>query len=137
MVGAITGNFEFVNLTVNNSGGNIVLASAVEMDGALTLTSGDIDASAFDLTLSTNATASAGSDASHVIGTMVKTTAATSKFTFPLGDGTYYKSIAITPSTGTSNVWTAQYNNTAHPTPGDQTSGLDALEPMELQHLVI
>ncbi len=125
LVGAITGNFEFVNLTVNKSGGNVVLASAVEMDGALTLTSGDIDASAFDLTLSTNATASAGSDASHVIGTMVKTTAAISKFTFPLGDGTYYKSIAITPSTGTSNVWTAQYNNTAHPTPGDQTSGLD------------
>jgi len=126
LVGAITGNFEFVNLTVNNSGGNIVLASAVEMDGALTLTSGDIDASAFDLTLSANATASVGSDASHVIGTMVKTTAATTKFTFPLGDGTYYKSIAITPSTGTSNVWTAQYYNTAHPTPGDQTSGLDA-----------
>ena len=42
---------------------------------------------------------SAGSDASHVIGTMVKTTAADSKFTFPLGDGTYYKSIAITPAT--------------------------------------
>ena len=76
LVGAITGNFEFVNLTVNNSGGNVVLASAVEMDGALTLTSGDIDASAFDLTLSSSATSSAGSDASHVIGTMVKTTAA-------------------------------------------------------------
>jgi len=123
--GGFTTDYEFRGVTINNSGGDVILASAVEMDGALTLTAGDIDASSFDLTLTAGATSSVGSDASHVIGTMVKTTAATTKFTFPLGDGTYYKSIAITPSTGTSNVWTAQYNNTAHPTPGDQTSGLD------------
>ena len=118
LVGAITGNFEFVNLTANKSGGNVVLASAVEMDGALTLTSGDIDASAFDLTLSTNATASAGSDASHVIGTMVKTTAATSKFTFPLGDGTYYKQLLLHLQSGSSNCLDSSIFNTAHPTPG-------------------
>jgi hypothetical protein len=114
IVGAITGNFEFVNLIVNNTGGNIDLLSDVEMDGALTLTTGDVDASKKTLTLSSSASASAGSDASHVIGTMIKTTAATSKFTFPLGDGTYYKSIAITPSAATSNVWTSKYYNTVY-----------------------
>ena len=108
-----SGGSAFANVTLNNTGGNAVLSSAAEIDGALTLTSGDIDASSFDLTLSASATASAGSDASHVIGTMVKTTASTSKFTFPLGDGTYYKSIAITPGSS-STVWTAQYYNTVY-----------------------
>jgi hypothetical protein len=116
LVGAITGNFEFVNLTVNNTGGNAVLSSAVEMDGALTLTSGYLDASSFDLTLSSSATSSAGSDASHVIGTMVKTTAATSAFTFPLGDGTWYKAIGITPNSASSTVWTAEYFNSEYAT---------------------
>ena len=133
--GGFTTDYEFRGVTINNSGGNIILASAIEMDGALTLTSGDIDASAFDLTLTSGATSSAGSDASHVIGTMVKTTAAASKFTFPLGDGTYYKSIAITPSTTTPNVWTAQYNSTVHPTAGDQTSGLDPLNKGDIDHI--
>ncbi|MDC0338410.1 GEVED domain-containing protein [Flavobacteriales bacterium] len=116
LVGAITGNFEFVNLTVNNTGGNIDLLSDVEMDGALTLTTGDIDASKKTLTLSSSATSSAGSDASHVIGTMVKTTAATSPFTFPLGDGTWYKAIGITPDATSSTVWTAEYFNSEYAT---------------------
>ena len=116
LVGAITGNFEFVNLTLNNTGGNAVLSSAVEIDGALTLTSGDLDASSFDLTLSASATASAGSDASHVIGTMIKTTTATSAFTFPLGDGTWYKAIGITPDATSSTVWTAEYFNSEYAT---------------------
>ena len=97
LVGAITGNFEFVNLTVNNSGGNVLLQSDIEMDGALTLTAGDIDASKQTLTLSSSATSSAGSDASHVIGTMIKNTASEDPFSFPLGDGTWYKAISIVP----------------------------------------
>ena len=100
---------ELSAVTINKSAGNVVLASAVEMDGALILTAGDIDASTNTLTLTSSATVSGGSDASHVIGTMVKTTEATSKFTFPLGDGTQYKSIAITPSGTGSTVWTAEY----------------------------
>jgi hypothetical protein len=121
LVGAITGNFEFVNLTVNNSGGNIDLLSDIEMDGALTLTTGDIDASKKTLTLSSNATASVGSDASHVIATgtnggIIKNTAATSAFTFPLGDGTWYKAIGITPNSASSTVWTAKYFNSEYAT---------------------
>ena len=100
---------ELSAVTLNKAAGNAVLASAVELDGSLTLTSGDIDASANNLTLTSVATSSAGSDASHIIGTMVKTTAATSDFTFPLGDGSQYKAITITPSSGSSTVWTAEY----------------------------
>ena len=116
LVGAITGNFEFVNLTVNNSGGNVLLQSDIEMDGALTLTAGDIDASKQTLTLSSSATSSAGSDASHVIGTMIKNTASEDPFSFPLGDGTWYKAISIVPSTIDPTVWTAEYFNSEYPT---------------------
>ena len=52
------------------------------MDGALTLTAGDIDASKQTLTLSSSATSSAGSDASHVIGTMIKNTASEHRIYF-------------------------------------------------------
>ena len=122
--GSTGSELRFVKL--DKTSGDVILASVLEIDATLTLTSGHIDASSFDLQIASAGTVSGGSDASHVKGTIVKTTASTTKFTFPLGDGTYYKSIAITPSSGTSNVWTAQYNNTVHPTAGDQSSGLDA-----------
>lgn len=113
--GGFASNYEFLRLVVNNSGGNVILASNIEMDGTLVLTNGDIDASSNNLSLGENATVSGGSDASHVIGTMIKTTTATSAFTFPLGDGTWYKAIGITPNSASSTVWTAQYFNTVYP----------------------
>ena len=99
----------FKDFTINKASGNVILDTEISVDGVLTFTSGDIDASSNTLTLTSSATVSGGSDASHVIGTMIKTTESTSQFTFPLGDGTQYKSIAITPSSGNSTVWTAEY----------------------------
>ena len=99
----------FKDFTINKASGNVILDTEISVDGVLTFTSGDIDASSNTLTLTSSATVSGGSDGSHVIGTMIKTTESTSQFTFPLGDGTQYKSIAITPSSGNSTVWTAEY----------------------------
>ena len=104
-----TSGAELNNCTINNSGGNIILNDVISIDGSITFSSGDIDASSNNLVLTSAATVSGGTDASHVIGTMIKTTESTSQFTFPLGDGTQYKSIAITPSSGNSTVWTAEY----------------------------
>jgi hypothetical protein len=123
--------YEFPALTISKASGNVILGSTVLMDGALTLTSGYIDASSFDLQLTSNATVSGGSDASHVIGTVVKTTESTASFTFPLGDGTYYKAISVMPSAVTSNVWTAQYFNTVHPNSVMETVALDHVSAYE------
>jgi len=104
----------FYNLTINNSSTGVTLGAATTVSNALTLTSGIVDASGSNLILTSGATVSGGSDASHVNGTMVKTTASTSEFIFPLGDGTQYKAISITPENGTSTEWTSKYFNTVY-----------------------
>ena len=104
----------FKDFAINKASGNVILDTEISVDGVLTFTSGDIDASSNTLTLTSSATVSGGTDASHVLGAMVKTTEATSKFTFPIGDGTQYKAISITPQNGTSTEWTAKYFNTAY-----------------------
>ncbi|MDB4344392.1 hypothetical protein OAA35_00770, partial [bacterium] len=109
-----TSGAELNNFTINKSSGNVILNDLISVDGTLTLTAGDIDASSNNLVLTSAATISGGTDASHVIGTMIKTTEATSKFTFPIGDGTQYKAISITPQIGTSTEWSAKYFNTAY-----------------------
>ena len=124
-------DYDFYDVTISKPSGNVILGSAVDIDRVLTLTTGYIDASSIDLTFAPNGTVTGGSDASHVIGTVVKTTESTSKFTFPLGDGTYYKSIAITPSAATSNVWTAQYFNTVHSNSVMETPDLDHVSAYE------
>ena len=109
-----TAGTTFYNLGISNTGSGVTLGAATTVANQLTLTSGDIDASSNSLTLGSEAFVTGGSDASHVIGTMVKTTASTSKFTFPLGDGTQYKAISITPQNGTSTEWTSKYFNTPY-----------------------
>ncbi len=110
-----TSGAELNNCTINKSGGNIILNDVISVDGTLTLTAGDIDASSNNLVLTSAAIISGGTDAAHVIGTMIKTTEATSKFTFPVGDGNQYKAISITPQNGTSTEWSAKYFGTAYP----------------------
>ena len=110
-----TSGAELNNCTINKSGGNIILNDVISVDGTLTLTAGDIDASSNNLVLTSAAIISGGTDAAHVIGIMIKTTEATSKFTFPVGDGNQYKAISITPQNGTSTEWSAKYFGTAYP----------------------
>ena len=104
-----TAGSSFYNFTNKNESTGVTLGAATTIQNTLTLSSGILDASSFNLILPAAGTVTGGTDASHVKGTMVKTTTATSEFTFPLGDGTQYKAITITPSSGSSTVWTAEY----------------------------
>ena len=124
-------DYDFYDVTINKPSGNVILGSAVDIDRVLTLNTGYIDASSIDLTFAPNGSATGGSDVSHVIGTVVKTTESTASFTFPLGDGTYYKAISVMPSAVTSNVWTAQYFNTVHPNSVMETPDLDHVSAYE------
>ena len=119
----ITGTFsgtgsQATDLTINKSSGNVILSSEFGLDGTLTLTSGDIDASSNNLVLTSNATVSGADDDSHVIGTIVRTLASTSKADFPLGDGTELRQANVTPPDGTSRDWTVSYSSSAY---GDLT----------------
>ncbi len=109
-----TAGSTFYNLSINNSSTGVTLGAQATVGNEFTLTSGIVDANAANLVLTSAATVIGGADASHVLGTMVKTTAATSQFTFPVGDGTQYKAISITPQNGTSTEWSAKYFNTVY-----------------------
>jgi len=116
---------EITEFTLNKASGNLVLASNLSIDGDLTFTSGNIDASSFSLTFLDAGTVSVpATDASHVIGTVIKSTASTTKFTFPIGDADSYEPIAITPSSSSATDWTVTFSNTAHADTDVDISGL-------------
>lgn len=103
----------FKNIVINNTSG-ISLNSNLEIDGTLTLTSGDINTNANTLTITTDGTISGGSTSSMVIGNLAIKTNSTSSKTFPIGDGTSYRPVIITPSSSSDETYTTKFYNTAH-----------------------
>tara|TARA_B100001559_G_scaffold320065_1_gene331140 strand:+ start:1440 stop:4295 length:2856 start_codon:yes stop_codon:yes gene_type:complete len=103
----------FKNIVINNTSG-ISLNSNLEIDGTLTLTSGDINTNANTLTITTDGTISGGSASSMVIGNLAIKTNSTSSKTFPIGDGTSYRPVIVTPSSSSDETYTAKFYNTAH-----------------------
>ena len=104
----------FYDLVVNNSssGSAVTLGSAITVNHSMTLTKGIIDASSFALTFGASAMVSGASNISHIKGTVKKITSSTSSFIFPLGNGTYYRSIGI--SSPSNDTWTASYSRTSY-----------------------
>jgi hypothetical protein len=97
---------------VNKSGGgSVTLASKILIQTSYTFTEGIMNSTASfypefdeDATVITTPTSTC-----HVNGTVVKRTNTATKFTFPTGDGSFYRSIAATPSGTGATVWTAKY----------------------------
>ena len=90
---------------VNNTSGNVSLASALTVTGALTLTSGKVSLGANNLTVGS---ISGGSSSSYVVtngtGTLTVPTTSGVATLFPVGASatTSYDPVTITPTTGTS-----------------------------------
>lgn len=102
----------FNSYTINKTGGgSISLASKVLINTSLTFTDGLITStSSFYPEFNTDATvAGTPSGTCHVNGYAAKRTNSITKFTFPVGDGTFYRSIAVTPSGTGSTTWLAKY----------------------------
>jgi hypothetical protein len=128
--GASTGTFttstnpQVRNFTVNNTSANVTLAQPMTVNGALTLTDGELLSDATNLlTIADNGTSSAGSNTSFVNGPIRK--AGNDVFTFPVGrTGTGYVPISMTAPAATNTVMTAEYlrgvppNNTTITAPG-------------------
>lgn len=111
----------FHDLIINNtySNGLLDLDVIIFSDGELTMTSGDIEARDFTLYLtgSDYPGISGGSASSHIDGTVSKVYNSTDAITFPLGDGTNYNPLQITPSG--YDTWAVSYEAS---TPSDYLS---------------
>ena len=102
---------------MNKTGGSsITLASKIMIGNSLNFTSGILTStSTFYPEFDEDATVTGTpSNSCHVNGTVLKRTNTTSKFTYPVGNGTAYRSIATTPSGTRATVWTAKYNGVGH-----------------------
>lgn len=104
----------FRRLTMGKTAGVVSLSTDVTVSLTSTFTSGVLETSAVNyLNFADDATVSGANDLSYVDGPVRKT--GNDAFTFPTGDGGFYRSIAITAPTGAAHHFTAQYFKSAHP----------------------
>lgn len=98
----------FRRLTMNKSGGAVTLNTDASVTTSATFTAGVINTTAINyLNFADNATISGGSNSSHIDGPVRKT--GNDAFTFPTGDGGFYRSISITAPTNTAHYFIAEY----------------------------
>lgn len=109
------GGDNLYDLKISNTSGDVTLTRAATVTDNLNFSSGDlITSNANILNLSAAATATGAADGNHVNGPMNKTTASTSKFTFPVGNGSKYRPCSITPASAAAHTWKGQYHDGAY-----------------------
>lgn len=105
----------FNKVIVNKTSGGVTLASKILIQTSMTMTNGIMTStSSFYPEFDEDATTSGASASSHVNGYVLKRTNTTTKFTFPVGDGTKYRLASITPSSTSSTTWTCKYFSSAY-----------------------
>lgn len=105
-----TASTTFNNIIFNNTSGGIVLSQSTALNGTATFTSGIVTSTNTNLiTFNAGAAAVNASSTAHVNGPVAKT--GTTAFTFPVGNGTIYRPIAIGVPT-TSTTFRAQFFRT-------------------------
>ena len=114
------------SLTINNSAG-VTLSATTTVNGALTLTSGQLLTSAYQLNLSAAGSVAGGSAGSYVNGLMQRTLSAAGgqSLAFPIGDATEYAPVTLT-NWNVTTAGTLSAQTTAGDHPSVSTSGLDA-----------
>lgn len=123
----------FYNFKVSKTGsGSVTLASKIMIGNSLNFNGGIITSTSsyypeFDEDATVTGTPA---NTSHVNATVLKRTNSTTKFTFPVGNGTTYRSIAATPSSTSATVWTVNYVGTGHSDTDVETT-LDAILTQE------
>ncbi len=104
---------DYYNLIVNNSS-EITMGANASVFGTLTFTSGDVTTNSNTLTIGASGSVSGADASKHINGHCAKITSSTSAFTFPVGDGTRYRPIILTPAASNSNTFSVKYNHSAH-----------------------
>lgn len=129
----------FHDLEISNTAGDVTLSVDATVNGTLTLSTGDlIIAAGKTLTIddTNDPGISGGSAASHVVtnetAMIQKTYTSTLPITFPLGDGTHYRPLSLTPSTNGNTIWNVGYTPSPHiDTDVETGSGLDFISTQE------
>jgi hypothetical protein len=98
------------------SGGNITLGSSILVQTDLTFTAGVITTTNdYQVELHEDATmTNTPTNTCHINGYIKKNKNTTAKFTFPCGDGSYYRPLAITPAGTGATIWTCKYFTNGH-----------------------
>ncbi|MBN4052299.1 T9SS type A sorting domain-containing protein [Sphingobacteriaceae bacterium AH-315-L07] len=110
----IIGNpFNIMDLKIDKPSGDILLETNLGIDGVATFNDGLViyQNNSF-VTFLDNGTVATASNISHIVGRVKKISAIKSSkksFKFPIGDGTFYRPIAITPNNANDNAWTVTY----------------------------
>lgn len=98
----------FRRFTMSKSGSSVTLNTDVSVTTNATFTNGVLFTSATNyLNFADNATSTGGSNASHVDGPIRKT--GNDAFSFPTGDGGFYRPISISAPSNTAHFFTAEY----------------------------
>ncbi|MDX2063511.1 MAG: hypothetical protein SFY70_10660, partial [Bacteroidia bacterium] len=109
-------------LRIRKTGGNIQLGSNLTVNGTLNWGSNAlILPNGNTLTFGTAGSAVGAGPNRYVAGAVSKLTASTAAFSFPIGSGGYLP-IEISPTTSSTNTWTAQYIVGATTTPLSTTA---------------
>jgi hypothetical protein len=116
-----TGTTTFHDLSIANTSGDVALSSNATVTGTLSMTSGDL-VIATDKKLSITDVddpgISGGSASSMIVttdnATVEKTYTSTTTITFPLGNGSLYRPIALTPASSGNTIWTMSYTPEYH-----------------------
>ena len=128
--GTTAGVYRLENMTINKSGGDVILNDPLEAEGTVTLTSGKIITDATNiLYMRLNAIFAGGGPASFVDGPVQKQTNS-ADFTYAIGKGTTYAPIIIRSPFPNGNLITADFFTGAGvtPNPGDLDTGIDAID---------
>ncbi len=130
-------------LTINLTGHDVYLGSAVGITGVLTLTVGNVITTASNKLTIENTAASAlttGSASSMIVGPIDRKTNSTDDYLLPVGDGTNYRPVVITPSATTATTYTAEFKNTAHTSisyDGNGNNNTPCTVPNDLDHVAM
>jgi hypothetical protein len=123
-------------MVIDKASNGITLDTDVNVGVSATFTNGIItpSASANFLNFANGATTTGASNTSHVSGPVRKT--GTDAFTFPVGKGGIYKSIAVGTRGAAGDQFTAEYFNTVQTSGSTMGPGLDRVSGCEYWNLV-
>jgi hypothetical protein len=98
------------SLTLSNQGADVTMTTPITVNGALTFTNGFLVSSSTNLlTIGSAATISGASATSFVKGPVTFNTNSTNAYIFPIGKGTTYKPLTLTPGAATAGSFQAEY----------------------------
>ena len=125
-----SGNYIYRSTAAQSTGDGLTGSATLEIDNpagvtlsaphtattGLTLTSGNLATTATNLlTLGAAATITGGSATAFIDGPLKRATAAATGFVFPVGKGTAYAPVTLTPEDATPSDYTAEYFNATTP----------------------